>query len=71
MSKVSMELLKQHASAVQSCIEDAEPYLINEYGEPLEIADELRNNWDLLYSEILDLYELLVDFTGEIEWLIY
>ena len=42
MSKVSMELLKQHASSVQSCIEDAEPYLINEYGEPLEIADELR-----------------------------
>ena len=71
MSKVSMELLKQHASSVQSCIEDAEPYLINEDGEPLEIADELRNNWDLLYSEILDLYELLVDFTGEIEWLIY
>ena len=71
MSKVSVELLKQHASAVQSCIEDAEPYLINEYGEPLEIADELRNNWDLLYSEILDLHELLVDFTGEIEWLIY
>ena len=67
MSKVSMELLKQHASAVQSCIEDAEPYLINEYGELLEISDELINNWDLLYSEILDLYELLVDFTGEIE----
>ena len=67
MSKVSMELLKQHASSVQSCIEDAEPYLINEYGEPLEIADELRNNWDLAYSEILDLIELLVDFTGEIE----
>ena len=67
MSKVSMELLKQHASAVQSCIEHAEPYLINEYGEPLDIADELRNNWDLLYSEMLDLYELLVDFTGEIE----
>ena len=71
MSKVSVELLKQHASAVQSCIEDAEPYLINEYGEPLEIADELRNNWDLLYSEILDLYELLVDFTGVIECFIY
>ena len=67
MSKVSMELLKQHAAAVESCIQDAEPYLINEYGEPLELADELRNNWDLLYSEILDLHELLVDFTGEIE----
>ena len=71
MSKISVELLKQHASAVQSCIEDAEPYLINEYGEPLDIADELRNNWDLLYSEILDLIEILTDFTGEIEWLIY
>ena len=67
MSKVSMELLKQHASSVQSCIEDAEPYLINEYGEPLEIADELRNNWDLAYSEILDLIELLSYFKGEIE----
>ena len=67
MSKVSMELLKQHASAVQSCIEDAEPYLINEYGEPLDIADELRNNWDLAYSEILDLIELLSYFKGEIE----
>ena len=67
MSKVSVELLKQRASAVQSCIEDAEPYLINEYGEPLEIADELRNNWDLAYSEILDLIEILTDFTGEIE----
>ena len=67
MSKVSMELLKQHAAAVESCIQDSEPYLINEYGEPLELADELRNNWDLLYSEILDLHELLVDFTGEIE----
>ena len=67
MSKVSMELLKQHAAAVESCIQDAEPYLINECGESVEIADELRNNWDLLYSEILDLYELLVDFTGEIE----
>ena len=67
MSRICLGNLKQHASAVQSCIEDAEPYLINEYGEPLEIADELRNNWDLLYSEILDLHELLVDFTGEIE----
>ena len=67
MSKVSVELLKQRASAVQSCIEDAEPYLINEYGEPLEIADELRNNWDLAYSEILDLIELISDFKGEIE----
>ena len=67
MSKVSVELLKQHASAVQSCIEDAEPYLINEYGEPLDIADELRNNWDLAYSEILDLIELLSYFKGEIE----
>ena len=67
MSKVSVELLKQHASAVQSCIEDAEPYLINEYGEPLEIAEELRNNWDLAYSEILDLIELLSYFKGEIE----
>ena len=67
MNKIYLENLKQHVASVESCIQDAEPYLLNEYGEPLEIADELRNNWDLLYSEILDLYELLVDFTGEIE----
>ena len=70
MSRICLGNLKQHAAAVESCIQDAEPYLINECGESVEIADELRNNWDLLYSEILDLYELLVDFTGEIEWLI-
>ena len=67
MSKIYLENLKQHVASVESCIQDAEPYLINEYGEPLELAEELRNNWDLLYSEILDLHELLVDFTGEIE----
>ena len=67
MSKIYLSNLKQHVASVESCIQDAEPYLINEYGEPLELADELRNNWDLLYSEILDLYELLVDFTGEIK----
>lgn len=67
MSKIYLGNLKQHVAAVEGCIQDAEPYLINEYGEPLEIADELRNNWDLAYSEILDLIELLVDFTGEIE----
>ena len=67
MSKIYLENLKQHVASVESCIQDAEPYLINECGESVEIADELRNNWDLLYSEILDLYELLVDFTGEIE----
>ena len=67
MSKIYLENLKQHVASVESCIQDAEPYLLNEYGEPREVADELRNSWDLLYSEILDLYELLVDFTGEIE----
>lgn len=67
MSKIYLGNLKQHVAAVEGCIQDAEPYLINEYGEPLEIADELRNNWDLAYFEILDLIELLVDFTGEVE----
>ena len=67
MSRICLGNLKQHAAAVESCIQDVEPYLLIEYGEPLEIADELRNNWDLAYSEILDLIELLVDFTGEIE----
>ena len=67
MSKIYLENLKQHVASVESCIQDAEPYLINEYGEPLEIAEELRNNWDLAYSEILDLIELLSYFKGEIE----
>ena len=67
MSKIYLENLKQHVASVESCIQAAEPYLINEYGEPLEIADELRNHWDLTYSEILDLIELLTSFKGEIE----
>ena len=67
MSKIYLGNLKQHVAAVEGCIQDSENYLLDEYGEPLEIADELRNNWDLAYSEILDLIELLVDFTGEVE----
>ena len=67
MSRICLGNLKQHAASVESCIQDSENYLLDEYGEPLELADELRNNWDLAYSEILDLIELLVDFTGEIE----
>ena len=71
MSRICLGNLKRHAAAVESCIQDVEPYLLNKYGEASEKSEELRNNWDLLYSEILDLHELLVDFTGEIEWLIY
>ena len=67
MSRICLGNLKQHAAAVESCIQDAEPYLLNDCGESLEIADELRNNWDLAYSEILDLIELLSYFKGEIE----
>ena len=67
MSKIYLENLKQHVASVESCIQDSENYLLDEYGEPLELADELRNNWDLAYSEILDLIELLTSFKGEIE----
>lgn len=67
MSRICLENLKQHAAAVESCIQECEPYITNEYGETKECCDDLRNNWDLLYSEILDLHELLADFTGEIE----
>ena len=67
MSKIYLENLKQHVASVESCIQDAEPYLLNDCGESLEIADELRNNWDLAYSEVLDLIELLTSFKGEIE----
>ena len=67
MSKIYLENLKQHVASVESCIQDAEPYLLNEYGEPLELADELRNNWDLAYSEKLDLIEQLTSVKREIE----
>ena len=67
MSKIYLENLKQDVASVESGIQDSEPYLLDEYGEPVELADELRNNWDLAYSEILDLIELLTSFKGEIE----
>lgn len=67
MSKVSLKLLQQRSAAVESCVNDIESISLNEYGEHTEEAEDLRNNWDLLYSMILDLHENLQDFIGEIE----
>ena len=46
MSRICLGNLKQHAAAVESCIQDVEPYLLNKYGEASEKSEELRNNWD-------------------------
>lgn len=67
MNKVSMSLLVQRSAAIESCVNDIEMCLLNEYGEESEEAEMLRNNWDTLYDMILDLHENLVDFMGGIE----
>ena len=67
MSKVYLGNLKQHAAAVEGCIQDIESVSLNEYGEATEESEDLRNNWDLLYTELLDLIESLDDFLGEVE----
>lgn len=67
MNKVSMSLLVQRSAAIESCVNDIEMCLLNEFGEESEEAEMLRNNWDTLYDMILDLHENLVDFMGGIE----
>lgn len=67
MNKVSMSLLVQRSAAIESCVNDIEMCLLNEFGEESEEAEMLRNNWDILYDMILDLHENLVDFMGGIE----
>ena len=44
MSRICLGNLKQHAAAVESCIQDVEPYLLNKYGEASEKSEDLRNN---------------------------
>ena len=63
MSKVSLNVFLQELAAVESCVQSVE-YLSLETNSEVE---ELRNNWDKLYTSILDLHENLVDFIGEIE----
>ena len=41
--------------------------LKNKHGEEYEEAEDLKNNWDVLYTSILDLSETLTDMLGEIE----
>ncbi|APF22928.1 hypothetical protein [Clostridium butyricum] len=67
MSKVSLALLKQRSAAVESCVSEIENMSINKYGEQTEVAEGLRNNWDLLYSMVLDLHENIQDFMGEVK----
>lgn len=67
MSKVSLKILQQRSAAVESCVQSVELICLNQYGETSEEAEDLRNNWDLLYTMILDLHENLQSFMGEIE----
>ena len=64
MSKVSLKLLQQRSASVESCVQSVE-FSAND--NQSDEVDELRNNWDLLYTMILDLHENLQDFFGEIE----
>ena len=54
MSKVYLGNLKQHAAAVEGCIQDIESVSLNEYGEATEESEDLRNNLDKNTFEILD-----------------
>lgn len=56
-----MKLLQQEAAAVESCVKS-----IEYYSYTIE-TEELRNNWDKLYSTILDLHENVSEFIGEVE----
>lgn len=67
MSRVNLNYLKQKATAVESCVKDIENSCLNEYGEETEAAEDLRNNWDELYSVILDIHEILTDLVEEVE----
>lgn len=63
MSKVSLRLLEQRASAVESCVSSLE--FSGRYQD--DEIEYLRDNWDLLYTMILDMHENIQDFLGEIE----
>ena len=65
MSKVSLKLLEQKAAAMESCVKDVEYAVATEKQQ--DAAEELRDNWDLLYTAILDVHETLQDLLGEIE----
>ena len=65
MSKVSLKILEQKAASVESCVKDVEYAATTEKQQ--DIAEELRCNWDLLYTTLLDFHEILVDLLGEIE----
>ena len=65
MSKVSLKILEQKAASVESCVKDVEYAAATEKQQ--DIAEELRGNWDLLYTTLLDFHEILCDLLGEIE----
>ena len=67
MSKISLTLLSQQAAAVNSCIDAVSNVCLNKYGEEREESEELRNNWDVLYTNILEIKETLENVLGDIE----
>lgn len=50
---------------MESCVKDVEYAVATEKQQ--DVAEELRNNWDLCHTTILDLCETLQDLLGEIE----
>lgn len=65
MSKVSLNVFLQELAAVESCVCSIENAF--GYSDSNEEVEELRENWDRLYSTALDLHENTQDFIGEIE----
>lgn len=64
MSKVNLNKLAEKAATVEDCISNIE-YAV--YDSQIDIVQELRHSWDLLYTLLLDLHEILCDLLGEIE----
>lgn len=64
MARVSLEILKQRAAAVNSSVQTALDYL-NQTNE--EEATFLSNNWEQLYSMILDVSETLDVVLSDVE----
>ena len=64
MARVSLAILKQRAAAVDSSVQVAIDYL-NKNNE--EEATFLSNNWEQLYSMILDVTETLDCVLSDVE----
>lgn len=62
MSIVSLTLTEQKGVAVESCIQSVE-FILGDREE----AEELRDNWDIFYSMVLDLIENDRAHIGEVK----